>query len=59
MPQDLYIPRHEIAATLKKMRKLNSTVDGDIPPKLLYNDICDIISDVYSQILGKFEWPML
>ena len=63
MPQDLFIPWHEIAAALKKIRKPNSTVDGDIPPKLLNNDICDIISEpihyLYSQILEKFEWPML
>ena len=45
IPQDLSIPRHEIAAALNKIRKPNSTVDGDIPPKLLNNDIWDIISE--------------
>ena len=57
------IERYEVAAALKSCRKPRSTVPGDLPPKALTHEICDILSEplhyIYQLILDEFHWPKI
>ena len=51
------------AARLKKIRKPNSTVKGDIPPGLICPKVADLLAIplalIYAQVYSSLEWPRL
>ena len=51
-----------MAARLKKFRKPNSTVRGDIPPALI-GELADVLAIplhyIFEQVYTQLEWPLL
>ena len=58
-PPELY----QIAAKLRSIRKPNSMVPGDIPPKLITPKIADLLAIplqfIYTQVYQTLQWPTL
>ena len=53
------LERFEVAARLKKMRKLKSMVPGDVFPQLvtMYSDFFAIpLTSIYNEILSTYVW---
>ena len=59
--QRFFLSVHDVSAGLRNIKKPKGVLPGDVPPKALTSEICDILAIpltyIYNLILREFDWP--